>query len=67
MQVFTGEYRVQATSARRRIVENLIHAWTTGAMPGDGPQVAIVECGSRSSTGNSPCCRLSCTAKRCLR
>ncbi len=45
MQVFTGEYRVQATSARRRIVENLIHAWTTGAMPGDGPQVAIVECG----------------------
>jgi hypothetical protein len=45
MQAFTGDYRVQATPARQRIVENLIHAWTTGAMPGDGPQVAIVECG----------------------
>jgi hypothetical protein len=45
MQIFTGDYRVQATSARRRIVENLTHAWTNGAMPGDGPQVAIVECG----------------------
>jgi hypothetical protein len=45
MQAFTGDYRVQATPARRRVVENLTHAWTTGAMPGDGPQVAIVECG----------------------
>lgn len=45
MQTFTDDYRVQATSARRRIVENLTHAWTTGAIPGDGPQVAIVEYG----------------------
>ena len=45
MQTFTGDYRVQATPARGRIVENLMHVWTTGAMPGDGPQVAIVECG----------------------
>ncbi|MDQ3825127.1 MAG: hypothetical protein M3325_05035 [Actinomycetota bacterium] len=45
MQAFIGDYRVQATSARQRIVENLMHAWTTGGMPGDGPQVAIVECG----------------------
>lgn len=26
-------------------VEHLTHAWTSGGMPGDGPQVAIVECG----------------------
>jgi hypothetical protein len=45
MQAFTGDYRVQATSARQQIVENLTRAWTTGGMPGDGPRVAIVECG----------------------
>lgn len=45
MRTFTDDYRVQPTSARGRIVDNLTHAWTTGAMPGDGPQVAIVECG----------------------
>lgn len=45
MQAFTGDYRMQAAPARQRIVENLTHAWTTGAMPGDSPQVAIVECG----------------------
>jgi hypothetical protein len=45
MHAFTGDYRVQATPARQQIVENLTRAWTTGGMPGDGPQVAIVECG----------------------
>ena len=45
MQVFTADYRVQASPAgcRQHIVENLTQAWTTGGMPGDGPRVAIVE------------------------
>jgi hypothetical protein len=47
MQAFTVDYRVQASPAghRHQIVENLTHAWTTGGSPGDGPRVAIVECG----------------------
>jgi len=45
MRTFTGDYRVQATPTRRHIVQHVTHAWTTGGMPGDGPRVAIVECG----------------------
>ena len=45
MQAFTDEYRLQATSARQQIVDHLARAWTTGGIPGDGPHVAIVECG----------------------
>jgi hypothetical protein len=45
LQMFTDDYHVQATPARQQIIENLTHAWMSGGMPGDGPQVAIVECG----------------------
>jgi hypothetical protein len=45
MQAFASDYRVEACPVRQQIAENLTHAWTSGGMPGNGPQIAIVECG----------------------
>lgn len=45
MEVFVEDYRVHASPARQRMVDCLVDAWRTGGMPGDGPRVAIVECG----------------------
>jgi hypothetical protein len=45
MQAFIEDYRVQVSPARQQMVDCLVTAWTTGGMPGDGPRVAIVECG----------------------
>ncbi len=45
MQVFIDHYRVEASPARQQMADCLLRAWSAGGMPGDGPRVAIVECG----------------------
>jgi hypothetical protein len=45
MEAFVEGYCVRASPARQQMVDCLVDAWRTGGMPGDGPRVAIVECG----------------------